>query len=126
MKQRDELVQAIHNLCKRTQDSKELAESIAAYLLDTRQSKEIGRLLRELETVRLKQDGVLEAQVSSAHPLSEATKESIKALFAGEVREVIINEEQDPSLLGGVKVRAHDQQLDTSVRTRLQRLKAGV
>lgn len=118
------LTRAVYELAKTTRDPKQLAEAIAAHLLDARQSRELGSLLRDLESVRLKEDGVLEVNVTSARPLSQASKDSIKQLFDGQ--EVIINEEQDPSLLGGVKVRAHDKQIDTSVRTRLQRLKASV
>lgn len=124
MTQRKELVTALHGLIGTAKDSKQLAESIAAYLIDTRQTKDAGPLLRELESIRLAKDDTLEVRVTSARPLSQATRDSIRALF--KVKNIIIHEEHDPSILGGVKVRAHDQQLDTSVRTRLQRLKAGV
>lgn len=123
MTQRKELVTAVYGLLDKSKDSKKLAESIAAFLIDTRQTKETGAFLRDLESVRLREDGVLEVRVTSARPLTVASQEKIKTLF--DAKHIIIHEEQDPSILGGVKVRAHDQQLDTSVRTRLQRLKAG-
>jgi F-type H+-transporting ATPase subunit delta len=123
MTKRRDLVLVVQKLLG-SKDSKRLAESIAAYLLETRQSKNLGAILRDIETVRFNQDGILEVHVASARSLSEATLKSIKALF--DAKHIIIHEEQDPSLLGGVKVRAHDQRLDYSVRTRLQRLRGGV
>ena len=123
MTRRRELVMALKELLDKTGDSKKLARSTAAYLLDTRQSKEVGAILRDLETVRLNQDGILEVHVTVARPLSESAKSRIKSLF--DAGKIIIHEVRDPSILGGVRVRAHDRQFDDSVRTRLQRLKAG-
>lgn len=123
MIRRQESVRAIYKLMQSTSDSKQLAKQIASYLVAERGTKEVGAILRELESLRLSEDGILEITATSARPLTPAAKDSIKALF--DAKEIIIHEEQDPSLLGGVKVRAHDRQVDFSVRTRLQRLKAG-
>lgn len=124
MSNRKELVAAIGTLLETSKDSKQLAKAIAAYLQDTRQTKDVGSILRDIEAMRLNKDGILEVHVTSARPVSDTTLKSIKALFDAKI--IIIHEEHDPSLLGGVKVRAHDQRLDYSVRTRLQRLKAGI
>lgn len=123
MIRRQESVRAIYKLMQSTSDSKQLAKQIASYLVAERGTKEVGAILRELKSLRLSEDGILEITATSARPLTPAAKDSIKALF--DAKEIIIHEEQDPSLLGGVKVRAHDRQVDFSVRTRLQRLKAG-
>lgn len=123
MSSRKEIALAVQELLETSKDSKQLATAIAAYLLETRQTKDAGAILRDLEAVRFDKKGVLEIHVTSAHRLSEDTLKSIKALF--DAKHIIIHEEQDPSLLGGVKVRAHDKRIDYSVRTRLQRLKAG-
>lgn len=123
MSSRKELALALQKLLETSKDSKQLATAIAAYLLETRQTKDAAAILRDLEAVRFDKKGVLEIRVTSAHRLSESTIKSIKALF--DAQHIIIHEEQDPSLLGGVKVRAHDKRIDYSVRTRLQRLKAG-
>jgi len=123
MTSRKELVAAIYQLMQTSTDSKHLAQHIAAHLLDQRGTKEVGAILRELESLRLNRDGVLEITATSAHALSAESKAAIKALF--DAKQIIMHEQQDPSLLGGVKVRAHDRQVDYSVRTRLQRLKTG-
>ncbi len=123
MTKRKDLAQAVYGLMKSGSGRQELAESVAAYLLDNHSSREIGSLLRDIESVQLKQDDILEAQVTSVRPLSPANKQLIENMF--DAKKVIIHQTQDPSLIGGVKVRAHDMQVDYSVRTRLQRLKAG-
>lgn len=123
MTTRKELVTAIYQLLQTSANSKQLAQDIAAYLQDQRGTKEVGAILRELESLRLNRDGILEITATSARPLSPESKIAIKALF--DAKQIILHEQQDPSLLGGVKVRAHDRQVDYSVRTRLQRLKTG-
>lgn len=120
---RKDLVIALKELLDKSKDSKGLARSIAAYLLDTRQSKEVGSILRDLESIRLNQDGLLEVYVTAARGLNENTKNHIKDLF--DAKKIIIHEVRDPEVLGGIKIRAHDKQFDDSVRTRLQRLRAG-
>ncbi len=120
--QRSDVTKAVYSLLETT-DRAELADKLAAYLLSVRASKDAGTILRDLESMRLNRDGILEVTATSARPLSPATINSIKALF--DAREVIIHQEQDPSLLGGVQVRAHDKKLDFSVRARLQRLRNG-
>lgn len=120
---RKELVRTIYSLMQSERNSTALAEKIAAYLLAERSSKDVGPIMRDVESLRMQKDGVLEATVTSAHPLSDTAKQNIQALF--DANQVIIHEEQDPSLLGGVKVRAYDKQADYSIRTRLQRLRQG-
>ena len=120
---RKELVGTLYHLLGSTTDSKQLAPKIAAHLVTERRTKEFGAIMRELESLRLDRDGVLEVTATSARPLSPSAKAAIKALF--DAKKIIIHEQQDPSLIGGVKVHAHDKQVDFSVRTRLQRLKSG-
>lgn len=117
------LAEAIYQMLKDGSDRKKLAENIAGYLQDTRSSGDVISLLREVESLRLSRDDILEIDVISARNLSDSIKDMIIGLFSS--RNSIVHEEIDPALIGGVKVRAHDKQLDYSVRTRLQRLKAG-
>ena len=124
MTQRRELAEALFALVGSSADGKKLAKALAAYLVVERRTKDVNSLLRNLEQLRLTRDGVLEVSAASARPLSAETIKAIKALF--DEKHIIVHEQQDPSLIGGVRVRAHDRQLDLSVRTRLQRLKKGI
>ena len=122
-KRREELVGAIMQVLEKSKDSRTVARSIASYLIDERQTKELDSLLRNLEQVRFDNDGVLEVEAVAARPLSAEAKEQIKQLF--DAKSIQIHEKQDKSLLGGVRVRALDKVADLSVQARLRRLRAG-
>lgn len=120
---REDIAKAVLKILDESQDSKRAAQAIASYLIAERRTGELDSLLRDLEAHRFDEDGVLEVHATSAFPLSEEVKRQIEELF--EAREVVIHEEQNKALLGGVKVRALDKVADFSVQTRLQRLRQG-
>ncbi len=63
------------------------------------------------------------AQVTAAHPLSEAQRAALaEKLRARTGRGVALDVRVDPSLLGGLVVRIGSEQIDSSLRTRLQKL----
>lgn len=68
-------------------------------------------------------EGVETAQVRAAHPLSEAQeaelKRQLKARTGADMRLSIT---VDPTILGGLVVRIGSTQIDSSIRTRLDRL----
>ncbi len=68
--------------------------------------------------------GVVTAQVSTAHGLSDVQRESLRArLIESGYGRVNIHENVDPSLLGGLVVRIGARLYDSSLKSRLQRLK---
>lgn len=70
-----------------------------------------------------KKRGVVRAEVVSAHPLTELQSTQLRArlteLGYGRVQ---IDEQVDPSLLGGLVVKLGARLYDTSLKSRLQRL----
>ncbi len=67
---------------------------------------------------------VIEAEVTSSKPLSEAEKSALsKALGQRFASEVSVTYHEDSHLLGGAVVRVGDWVLDGSVRRRLERLR---
>ena len=67
--------------------------------------------------------GVVVAEVSSAHPLSDVQREQLRArLIEAGYGSVNIQDSVDPSLLGGLVVRIGARLYDTSLKSRLQRL----
>ncbi len=68
--------------------------------------------------------GEVAAEVTSAHPLSAAQEEELKAALKGVTgKDVAISATVDPSLLGGLVVKIGSRQIDTSLRTKLNSLK---
>jgi len=79
----------------------------------------IERYLAELAHRR----GEVEAKVSTAVPLSEAQVQAVtQALRQAVGGKVTVDMTVDPSLLGGLVVRLGSRLVDSSLRTRLQRL----
>ena len=67
--------------------------------------------------------GEVTAEVTSAHPLSAAQLKALEArLKARERKDVTIKAKVDPEILGGLVVRVGSQQIDSSIRTRLNTL----
>lgn len=67
---------------------------------------------------------IVEAEVASAAPLTEAERAALRERLARLVgRRVELRERLDPGLLGGLVVRIGDRLYDASVRGRLERLR---
>lgn len=68
--------------------------------------------------------GEVSADVTSAHPLSDAQLQSLKAsLKTATGRDVQINANVDASLLGGLVVKVGSRMIDSSLKTKLSSLK---
>jgi F-type H+-transporting ATPase subunit delta len=102
-------------------DTAELARQVAAYLLAEGRAKEIDLLARDIEQLAYRQTGTLEVRAESAHELTDTVAAAVKALFTA--KQIVLHQDVNPSLIGGVRVQAQDQVLDLSVRTRLRQLR---
>jgi F-type H+-transporting ATPase subunit delta len=81
---------------------------------------EIARLFAELET---QHQGVRQVHVLSAFELGEAAQKDLAAVLTKRLgAEVEMTVETDPSLIGGVEIRAGDLVIDGSVRGKLHKL----
>lgn len=104
--------------------SKNLAQQIAAYLVDNKQTQQADLLLQDVNYVLAKDHGFVSANVTSAHPLSD----DIKAIIADYVKSadnaksVELTESVDDDLIGGVIVRTPSAVFDSSIRTQLRHL----
>jgi F-type H+-transporting ATPase subunit delta len=81
---------------------------------------EIARLF---DMLKAEKDRMLKVHVISAYALKPAQEKKLaEALKTKLGREVSITSEKDPSLIGGVHIRAGDTVIDGSVRGQLQQL----
>ncbi len=102
----------------------EVAEIVAAYLVSERRTKELEGLMRKLLELRA-QDGIYEAQASSAFELNELIRNQLEQIVKSShdnVHRVVMHEQLDKSLLGGVRLETSDIQLDLSLQGKLQHL----
>jgi len=118
---RRELAEAILKLSDK-KSSQRLTESIAAYLVANRRTGELDAIMREVSRLREARDGVTEVTATSAHPMNDQLRRSIKSIL--DSKKLIINEVVDAEVLGGVRLETSEELLDLTVRNRLNQLKA--
>lgn len=106
-------------------DSRAFSEEIAAYLLAEGRTNELDSLLRDIQQYRA-ENGIVEVVAVSAHSLNESTRKDVEAqvrqLYPTATK-VIISEQIDHDIIGGVKLELANQQLDLSIRSKLNKFK---
>ncbi len=71
--------------------------------------------------------GEVQAEVTSAHPLSPAQTTELKSVLKTKLgREPRLNTKVDPTLLGGLVVKVGSRMIDSSLRTKLAGLRAAM
>ncbi|MGH8553757.1 MAG: F0F1 ATP synthase subunit delta [Methylococcales bacterium] len=83
----------------------------------------VSRIHSFYESYRAEDEGFIEAELKTAFPLSpEAEQNLAKSLENLLKRKVLFKIEEDPSLIGGLVIRAGDTVIDASVQGHLQKL----
>ena len=98
--------------------------NLVAVLMDHNRLAALDEVMAEFKAVTDRQQGIMEAQVTTAHDLGESERHSLEekiALLAGS--RVRASYKQDPALLGGAVVRIGSTVYDGSVRGQLDSLK---
>jgi F0F1-type ATP synthase delta subunit len=122
---RTRLAQFIADKTLRSGASKRFSREIAAYLLTEQRTGELDSILRDVQH-DWAEAGVVEVIASSAHPMtvrirSDITRE-VKRVYP-KARSVVITEQYDPEIIGGVRLNLPDRQLDLSVEAKLNKFK---
>jgi ATP synthase F1, delta subunit len=104
---------------------KTIIKDLAGYLFYTKQTRSINLLVRDIENALLDK-GVLVAKVVSAHDLADSVKKQIDAFLLDEsgANSVQVQYSINKDLIGGIQVSTPQAILDTSIKNKLQRLKA--
>ena len=104
---------------------KALSREIAAYLLSVRRTSELNSVLRDVMEIRAER-GIVEVTAATAFPLTSAVRSDIEKNIRTHfptAKTVIVSESRDASVVGGVRLELANQQLDLSVRAKLNRFK---
>jgi F0F1-type ATP synthase delta subunit len=98
---------------------------LAAYLVETRRTRELPLVVRDIEAA-LAARGVVVADVATATPLGETAAKAIRKFIADQYDGgmVQLRVAEDASLLGGAKIRLPGSELDTTIRRKLTTLRA--
>jgi F0F1-type ATP synthase delta subunit len=105
--------------------SKQVAKTIAAFLIDQAKVSELASLLRDIQE-DWAQDGYVNLVATSAFPLSAAVKQDITNQVHSiypKLKKVVIDERIDPTILSGVKLELANYRLDLSAETKLDKLR---
>lgn len=122
---RAELAALIGEKTLHVSDMRLLAREIAAYLLEEKRSDELESLMRDVLAYR-EAHGVVEAEVASAHELSEETLREVKSVIKEhypDAKKVLVHDHVNTDVVGGLKVTLANDQLDMSVRAKLDTFK---
>ena len=84
---------------------------------------ELSSVIRSFRRLAAEHRGEISAEVTSAHPLKDDQLEALKAQLGKRAgRDVTIDVQVDPEILGGIVVKLGSQRIDASIRTKLNRL----
>jgi F-type H+-transporting ATPase subunit delta len=101
----------------------ELTRRFVGLVANNRRLFALPAIIKAFHKLLADKRGEMTAEVTAAHPLTEAQKaavsDAIKRVVGGKVS---IDMKVDPSLLGGLIVRVGSRMIDGSVKTKLQKL----
>jgi F-type H+-transporting ATPase subunit delta len=93
-------------------------------LVEKGRADEIDAIQREFEDLCRRDEGILNVELTTAVELSDDERRSIiNQIERASGRRVEATSKVDPSLIGGLVLRAGSQLVDSSVRGRLERLR---
>lgn len=97
---------------------------LAAYLVESRRTKEVELLVRDIQAI-LAERGHVFGEVVSAYDLSETTKQSIQQFTkqATGASAVTLESVVDPAVLGGIKLRLPGKEYDATIARSLTTLR---
>ncbi|GGY47572.1 F0F1 ATP synthase subunit delta [Parvularcula lutaonensis] len=82
-------------------------------------------VIRRFKEIAAEARGEVSAQVVSAHPLSDDQVQELKTQIRASVgKDVTLDTSTDPELLGGLIVKIGSRMIDSSLKTKLARLRA--
>lgn len=97
-----------------------LTSNILGVLANNRRLAQLPAVIRAFRTLTARHRGEVSAEVTSAHPLSDAQLDALKTKLKARVgRDVAVTTHVDPAILGGLVVKVGSQMIDSSIRTKL-------
>ena len=101
-----------------------LRQNFLLLLIDRKRVDLLEPIRREFRAMMLEHQGVAEATVTTAVPISDAEATRIGDMLGRMVgRKVIVQRQVDPSIVGGLVARVGDTLINGSVAARLQALR---
>jgi len=101
----------------------DLTAKFLGTLASNRRLSQLGAVIRAFNLLAAQHRGETTAIVTSAHPLGDDQVEALKVKLKAELkRDVALDLNVDPEILGGLIVKVGSRQIDGSIRTKLNTL----
>jgi F-type H+-transporting ATPase subunit delta len=101
--------------------------NLVRLLVERGRSSILGAVLERYRALADAESGLTRVQVTAAVPLDQRLEQDIRDTLAqrlgGRIETTV---QQDPSIIGGLIIRIGDRVIDSSLRTRLQQLRAAL
>ena len=108
--------------------AKSVAKHLAAALINSRSEKAASLLLDDINYELQSRGHLSSAMLTSARPFSASSKKQITSLVKklAQVRQVVLAEQIDKSVIGGVRIQTAEGTWDKTVTAELSRLKENI
>ena len=106
----------------------ELVEKLAAWLKDTKHSRQATYLVQDIAKI-LAENGYIYVSITTAHAMSSATLQSVESFlkdYYGTNVQLEINEVVNPKIIGGIHIDTPHGSLDATVKSKLIQIIKGV
>lgn len=108
--------------------AKAVAKHLAAALIASRRQKDAQLLLDDINYELQSRGYITSATITSAYPLSASLKNDVAALVKKltRVRQVILAEQIDKAVIGGIRIQTAEGTWDKTVSAELNKLKGSI
>lgn len=99
-------------------------KQVAGYLVQSRRTKEVDLIIRDVEVALLRR-GIVMGTIVSAHEVSADMAQAVEDLVVRQTgaKSVTLDQVVDPSVIGGMRLSLPGQELDQTIRHQLTVLK---
>lgn len=89
--------------------------------------KQLPAITQELKKLYHEKNNILEVTATTVHPLSPALREKlINKLSSVSGKSIILHEKQDKTILGGIVLRYGNTEIDSSVKSKLDKIRSQI
>ncbi len=100
-----------------------ITSNFLGVLARNRRLSQLGAIIRAFNLLAARHRGEMTAEVTSAHPLDDDQLASLKENLRNRMgRDIAVDLNVDPSILGGLVVKIGSEMIDGSIRTKLNSL----
>jgi F0F1-type ATP synthase delta subunit len=96
-----------------------LSKQLAALLVEQRRSRDLGQLMRLIES-ELDRRGKTQVTITSAHAVSDKVKKELAQALSA--KNPVFHEEINPATIGGVRANTLEREIDLTIRTKLKQV----